>query len=100
MSPGPARYPCNKKETKNKLTALYPADTQLLPTMKALCDLKDKRQIPAPNAYPILEETTKTKSAKAELTNKMVPGKRSPIYSLGIKHSPKQHLLILTDDQY
>lgn len=100
VSPGPAQYPCNKKEMKNKLTTIYPADTQLWPTMKAQCHIKNKRQIPAPNAYPILEETTKTKKPKPDLTQKMIRGNRSPAYSIGIKHSPKQHMLILADDHF
>lgn len=98
MSPGPAQYPCVRKVLKNKVPTIYPTDTQLLPTMKARCDIKNKQQIPAPNAYPLFDGTKNSKKPKADLTKKMIPGKRSPLYSLGIKHSPKQHILILAED--
>lgn len=102
MSPGPAQYPCRKKVPKNQVATIYPADTRLLPTMKIRYDSKNKNQVPPPNAYPMLEEEgiRNAKSLKADLTQKMIPGKRSPVYSLGVKHSPKQHILILKDDQY
>lgn len=100
MSPGPAQYPCVRKESKNKVASIYPADTQLLPTMKERHQMKDKRRMPAPNAYPLLDGNGNSKNEKVDLTKKMIIGNRSPLYSMGVKHSPKQHMLILKEDQY
>lgn len=100
MSPGPAQYPCVKKAPKDKVISIYPADTQLLPTIKARNDIPIKHRIPAPNAYPLLEEDKADPKMPKDITKKMLPGKRSPLYSIGIKHSPKQHILILKDDEY
>ncbi len=100
MSPGPAQYPSVKKASKYKIASIYPTDTQLPPTIKSRFEYKNKQRIPAPNAYPLLEETGNTKKPKEDLTRKMIMGKRSPLYSIGIKHSPKQHILILKDDEH
>lgn len=75
---------------------IYPADTQLLPTIKARYDIKNKQQVPAANTYPMLEDNTK--KSKVDFTQKMIAGRRSPQYSMGVKHSPKQHILILNED--
>ncbi|XP_037031496.1 uncharacterized protein LOC119071003 [Bradysia coprophila] len=100
MSPGPAQYPCVKKALKNEVMSIYPAPTQLLPTMKARHDVSIKHRIPAPNVYPLVEEAKADPKEPKDLTKKMIPGKRSPLYSIGVKHSPKQHILILKEDEY
>lgn len=91
ISPGPAKYPCTKKEMKNKVATIYPTETQLLPTMKGRYDIKNKQNNPAPNTYPMEYDVSK---------KTMIPGKNSPKYSIGIKHSPKQHILILKSDEF
>lgn len=100
MSPGPAVYPCNKKESKHKVATIYPTETRLSPTMKSRYEIKNKHQGPASNTYPMIEESYNAKEPMVDPTKKMIPGKSSPLYSLGIKHSPKQHILILNDDYY
>lgn len=98
FSPGPAQYPCVRTEMKNKVPTIYPTETQLRPTIKGRYDMKNKQQVPAPNTYPMLEGSGK--KSKPELIEKMIPGSRSPLFSMGIKHSPKQHILILNEDEY
>ncbi|KAJ6647306.1 hypothetical protein Bhyg_02528, partial [Pseudolycoriella hygida] len=100
LSPGPAAYPCVKKEVQNKVMSIYPTDTKLPPTFKERHYIKNKQQVPAPNRYPQLEERSDDNKSIKDLMNKMISGKRAPMYSLGIKHSPKQHILILKNDEY
>lgn len=100
ISPGPAQYPCVKKVSKDKVMTIYPADTQLLPTMKLRNDIQNKQRVPAPNVYPLLEEAKADPKKPKDITKKMLPGKRSPLYSMGVKHTPKQHILILKEDEY
>lgn len=99
-SPGPAIYPCVKKEIKNKVTTIYPTETRLLPTIKGRYNIKDKQQCPAPNAYPMIDGMKNDKKQMVDPTKKMIAGKNSPKYSIGIRHSPKQHILILKNDEF
>lgn len=101
MSPGPAVYPCMKKETKdkNKVATIYPTETQLPTTITFRRNIKTKNQVPAPNLYPIIDENDNNETTVDHM-KKMIPGKRSPLYSIGIKHSPKQRVLVLKDDEY
>lgn len=100
QSPGPAVYP--KKDTGdiNKMPNIYPAETQLPPTFKRLYDIQDRQKRPAPNAYPVIKEKHDPKRFKIDFMKKMRMGKKAPAYSLGIRHSPRQHQLILPDDEF
>lgn len=79
QSPGPAVYPINKIGT------IYPAETQLPPTMKGIYNIKDRQKTPAPNSYFMKKITT---------------GRNAPKYSLGVRHTPKQHYLVVPEDEY
>lgn len=100
--PGPAVYPSQEKDTgdKNKIATIYPNETRLPPTMKGCYNIKDHQKRPAPNAYPVIEGRHNPKIFKVDFMKKMENGKRSPVYSLGVRHSPKQQYLVLPDDQY
>lgn len=102
QSPGPAVYPNKEKDTgdQNKIATIYPHETQLPPTMKGIYDIKDRQRRPAPNAYPVIEGKHDPKIFKIDFMKKMSMGKRAPVYSLGIRHTPKQQHLILPADEY
>ncbi|KAJ6642019.1 hypothetical protein Bhyg_06965, partial [Pseudolycoriella hygida] len=101
-SPGPAVYPSKEKETgdKNKIATIYPEETQLLPTMKGNYSMKDRQRRPAPNAYPVIEQKHNPKIFTVDLMKKMTAGKRSPVYSMGVRHTPRQKYLVLPEDEY
>lgn len=62
--------------------------------------MKDRQKRPAPNAYPIVEGKHNPKIFKVDLMKKMTKGKKSPVYSLGVRHTPKQQYLVLAEDEY
>lgn len=82
------------------MATIYPTETQLPPTMKGCYNIKDRQKRPAPNAYPLIEGKHDPKQFKVDFMAKMVHGKRSPVYSLGIRHTPKQQYLVLPEDEY
>lgn len=102
QSPGPAVYPSKEKDTgdNNKMATIYPHETQLPPTMKGIYNIKNRHKTPAPNAYPVIKEKNDPKIFKIDFMKRMNMGKRAPVYSLGVRHTPKQQNLILPADEY
>lgn len=101
-SPGPAQYPAREKDTKHPdiVQSIYPNETRLPATMKRNYDIKDRDRIPAPNAYPNIETNYNPKIFKSDVIQKMIPGKKQPAYSLGQRHSAKQQIMVLNEDEY
>lgn len=101
-SPGPAVYPSKEKETgdKNRIPTIYPSETKLAPTMKGRYNIVDKRKTPAANAYPVVEGKQNSKKFTIDFMRKMATGRKSPAYSLGVRHTPKQQYLVLPEDEY
>lgn len=82
------------------MATIFPPETQLPPTMKGVYNIRDRQKRPAPNSYPVVDGKHDPKRFKVDFMKKMATGKRSPVYSLGIRHTPKQQYLILAEDEY
>lgn len=63
-------------------------------------NIKDRQKRPAPNAYPVIEGKHDPQKFKIDYMNKMTTGKKAPVYSLGVRHTPKQQYLVLPEDEY
>ncbi|KAG4079793.1 hypothetical protein HA402_014924 [Bradysia odoriphaga] len=100
QSPGPAVYPNKNTGDISKIATIYPTETQLPPTFKGIYNTQDRQKRPAPNAYPVIAEKHDPKRFKIDFMKKMRVGRKAPAYSLGIRHTPRQHQLILPDDEY
>lgn len=68
--------------------------------MKGVYNITDRQKRPAPNAYPVIVGKHDPKLFKVDFMKKMATGKKSPAYSLGVRHTPVQQYLILADDEY